>query len=211
MLMDLSKDIMMDLGITVIGDIIAILRHAKQVYRQVRSLTRTRLYVHVFVSSADWLILWLWVSVGHVQDGNRSHHLRTDQRQSRAQKNCQHSWVFTLPPFCWRKSLVRKALVFKDLACCSVATHRLFKMSAHLFGLREADFSLILWSVLSAATRMIANALSHDSPPSTPARRPDNRLSITVSNTQGKTSGKTGKRIGNFHFTPHRPRFPFPL
>jgi len=36
MLMDLSKDIMMDLGITVIGDIIAILKHAKQVYRQVR-------------------------------------------------------------------------------------------------------------------------------------------------------------------------------
>lgn len=34
--MDLSKDIMMDLGITVIGDIIAILKHAKQVYRQVR-------------------------------------------------------------------------------------------------------------------------------------------------------------------------------
>lgn len=37
MLMDLSKDIMMDLGITVIGDIIAILKHAKQVYRQVRN------------------------------------------------------------------------------------------------------------------------------------------------------------------------------
>ena len=37
MLMDLSKDIMMDLGITVIGDIIAILKHAKQVYRQVRA------------------------------------------------------------------------------------------------------------------------------------------------------------------------------
>lgn len=36
MLMDLSKEIMMDLGITVIGDIIAILKHAKQVYRQVR-------------------------------------------------------------------------------------------------------------------------------------------------------------------------------
>lgn len=36
MLMDLSKDIMMDLGITVIGDIIAILKHAKLVHRQVR-------------------------------------------------------------------------------------------------------------------------------------------------------------------------------
>ncbi|XP_069043918.1 uncharacterized protein C19orf47 homolog [Lepisosteus oculatus] len=34
MLMDLSKEIMMDLGITVIGDIIAILKHAKLVYRQ---------------------------------------------------------------------------------------------------------------------------------------------------------------------------------
>ncbi|XP_056297386.1 uncharacterized protein C19orf47 homolog isoform X2 [Pseudoliparis swirei] len=34
MLMDLSKDIMMDLGITVIGDIISILKHAKLVYRQ---------------------------------------------------------------------------------------------------------------------------------------------------------------------------------
>lgn len=37
MLMDLSKDIMMDLGITVVGDIIAILKHAKLVHRQVRS------------------------------------------------------------------------------------------------------------------------------------------------------------------------------
>ncbi|XP_051953093.1 uncharacterized protein C19orf47 homolog isoform X2 [Xyrauchen texanus] len=34
MLMDLSKEIMMDLGITVIGDIISILKHAKHVYRQ---------------------------------------------------------------------------------------------------------------------------------------------------------------------------------
>ena len=35
--MDLSKEIMMDLGITVIGDIIAILKHAKLVYRQVHT------------------------------------------------------------------------------------------------------------------------------------------------------------------------------
>lgn len=57
MLMDLSKDIMMDLGITVIGDIIAILRHAKQVYRQVGSVI---LYVHIFISNSEWLIL-----IGH--------------------------------------------------------------------------------------------------------------------------------------------------
>ncbi|XP_035765683.1 uncharacterized protein C19orf47 homolog [Neolamprologus brichardi] len=37
---------------------------------------------------------------------------------------------------------------------------------------------------------MIANALSHDSPPATPARRPDNRLSVTVSNTQANKSNK---------------------
>lgn len=60
MLMDLSKDIMMDLGITVIGDIIAILRHAKQVYRQVGSLILISLYVHIFISNSEWLIL-----IGH--------------------------------------------------------------------------------------------------------------------------------------------------
>uniref|UniRef100_A0A673J5G2 DUF5577 domain-containing protein n=1 Tax=Sinocyclocheilus rhinocerous TaxID=307959 RepID=A0A673J5G2_9TELE len=41
MLMDLSKEIMMDLGITVIGDIIAILKHAKHVYRQDMCKTTT--------------------------------------------------------------------------------------------------------------------------------------------------------------------------
>lgn len=55
--MDLSKDIMMDLGITVIGDIIAILRHAKQVYRQVGSVILISLYLHVFISNTEWLIL----------------------------------------------------------------------------------------------------------------------------------------------------------
>ncbi|KPP61501.1 Si:ch211-160d20.3 protein-like [Scleropages formosus] len=37
------------------------------------------------------------------------------------------------------------------------------------------------------ATRMIANSLSRESPPSTPVRRPDNRLSVTVSNKQAST------------------------
>lgn len=42
---------------------------------------------------------------------------------------------------------------------------------------------------------MIANALSRDSPPSTPSRRPDNRLSVTVSNKQANKSGKTGRLL----------------
>lgn len=85
--MDLSKDIMMDLGITVIGDIIAILRHAKQVYRQVGSVILISRYVHVFISNAEWLILIVhdlctlfFFFAGHVQNGNGSHLLRTDQR-----------------------------------------------------------------------------------------------------------------------------------
>ena len=43
MLMDLNKEIMNELGITVIGDIIAILKHAKVVYIQVGPLGRCSL------------------------------------------------------------------------------------------------------------------------------------------------------------------------
>ncbi|XP_055752409.1 uncharacterized protein C19orf47 homolog isoform X1 [Salvelinus fontinalis] len=102
MLMDLTKEIMMDLGITVIGDIIAILKHAKQVYRQ-------------------------------------------------------------------------------DM--CKMATQAITSgQSSVQTELRRA--------ANTPATRMIANALSHDSPPTTPAHHPDNRaISVTVSNKQAK-SGK---------------------
>lgn len=102
MLMDLSKDIMMDLGITVIGDIIAILKHAKQVYRQ-------------------------------------------------------------------------------DM--CKMATEAISSGQTSV----KAELRR---TANTPATRMIANALSHDSPPATPARRPDNRLSVTVSNTQANKSSK---------------------
>ncbi|XP_060779366.1 uncharacterized protein C19orf47 homolog isoform X2 [Neoarius graeffei] len=98
MLMDLSKDIMMDLGITVIGDIIAILKHAKHVYRQ-------------------------------------------------------------------------------DM--CKMATEAISSGQTSVQAeLRRA--------ANTPATRMIANALSRDSPPSTPVRRPDNRLSVTISNKSSK-------------------------
>ncbi|GLD53303.1 uncharacterized protein AKAME5_000606800 [Lates japonicus] len=102
MLMDLSKDIMMDLGITVIGDIIAILKHAKQVYRQ-------------------------------------------------------------------------------DM--CKMATEAISSGQTSV----QAELRR---TAKTPATRMIANALSHDSPPATPARRPDNRLSVTVSNMQSNKSSK---------------------
>uniref|UniRef100_A0A3Q3BG98 Chromosome 19 open reading frame 47 n=1 Tax=Kryptolebias marmoratus TaxID=37003 RepID=A0A3Q3BG98_KRYMA len=102
MLMDLSKDIMMDLGITVIGDIIAILKHAKQVYRQ-------------------------------------------------------------------------------DM--CKIATEAISSGQTSV----QAELRR---TANTAATRMIANALSHDSPPATPARRPDNRLSVTVSNSQANKNNK---------------------
>ncbi|XP_048024959.1 uncharacterized protein C19orf47 homolog isoform X2 [Megalobrama amblycephala] len=99
MLMDLSKEIMMDLGITVIGDIIAILKHAKHVYRQDMCKMTTEA-----ISSGQTSV----------------------QAELRRTAN-------------------------------------------------------------TPATRMIANALSRDSPPSTPARRPDNRISVTVSNASAKT------------------------
>ncbi|XP_028818187.1 uncharacterized protein C19orf47 homolog [Denticeps clupeoides] len=98
MLMDLSKEIMMDLGITVIGDIIAILKHARHVYRQDMCKMATEA-----------------ITSGHT----------TVQAELRRTAN-------------------------------------------------------------TPATRMIANALSGDSPPSTPSRRPDNRLSVTVSNKSAK-------------------------
>ncbi|XP_077578078.1 uncharacterized protein C19orf47 homolog isoform X2 [Stigmatopora nigra] len=101
MLMDLSKDIMMDLGITVIGDIIAILKHAKLVHRQ-------------------------------------------------------------------------------DM--CKMATEALSS--------GQTTVKAELRRTANTPTRMIANALSQDSPPATPVRRPDNRLSVTVSNMQ---AGKVNK------------------
>uniref|UniRef100_A0AAV2J3U9 DUF5577 domain-containing protein n=1 Tax=Knipowitschia caucasica TaxID=637954 RepID=A0AAV2J3U9_KNICA len=102
MLMDLSKDIMMDLGITVIGDIIAILKHAKQVYRQ-------------------------------------------------------------------------------DM--CKMATDAISSGQTSV----QAELRR---TANTPATRMIANALSHDSPPATPVRRGDHRLSVTVSNVPGNKKNK---------------------
>ncbi|XP_021443062.2 uncharacterized protein C19orf47 homolog isoform X11 [Oncorhynchus mykiss] len=115
MLMDLSKEIMMDLGITVIGDIIAILKHAKQVYRQ------------------------------------------------------------QLLQYCLSPTSPSR---LQDM--CKMATQAITSgQSSIQTELRR--------TANTPATRMIANALSRDSPPNTPAHHPDNRaISVTVSNKQAK-------------------------
>ncbi|XP_074793848.1 uncharacterized protein C19orf47 homolog isoform X3 [Natator depressus] len=105
MLLDLNKEIMNELGITVVGDIIAILKHAKVVYRQ---------------------------------------------------------------------------------EMCKAATE---SVSSH----QPSAQSERRRSTSSAATRMIANSLSRDSPPATPVRRPDtstSKISVTVSNKMAVKNAK---------------------
>uniref|UniRef100_A0A8D0HMI4 Chromosome 19 open reading frame 47 n=1 Tax=Sphenodon punctatus TaxID=8508 RepID=A0A8D0HMI4_SPHPU len=110
MLMDLTKEIMNELGITIVGDIIAILKHAKVVYRQEMCKAATE-----SVSSNPMSM------------------------QSELRRNAN-----------------------------------------------------------TAATRMIANSLSRDSPPSTPVRRPDtstSKISVTVSNKMAvKNAGQCASR-----------------
>ncbi|XP_042523859.1 uncharacterized protein C19orf47 homolog isoform X1 [Dipodomys spectabilis] len=105
MLLDLNKEIMNELGVTVVGDIIAILKHAKVVHRQ-------------------------------------------------------------------------------DV--CKAATESVPCNPSSLSGeLRRA--------ASSAASRMIANSLNRDSPPSTPPRRPDtstSKISVTVSNKMAAKGAK---------------------
>nr|XP_028696026.1 uncharacterized protein C19orf47 homolog isoform X6 [Macaca mulatta] len=107
MLLDLNKEIMNELGVTVVGDIIAILKHAKVVHRQ-------------------------------------------------------------------------------DM--CKAATESVPCSPSPLAGeIRRGT---------SAASRMITNSLNHDSPPSTPPRRPDtstSKISVTVSN---KMAAKSAKATG---------------
>ncbi|XP_042295685.1 uncharacterized protein C19orf47 homolog isoform X2 [Sceloporus undulatus] len=110
MLMDLNKEIMNELGITIVGDIIAILKHAKVVYRQ---------------------------------------------------------------------------------EMCKAATESVASNQTNLQ-------SELRRNANSAATRMIANSLSRDSPPSTPVRRPDSnasKISVTVSNKMAAKNAKAAAAL----------------
>ncbi|XP_062818838.1 uncharacterized protein C19orf47 homolog isoform X1 [Anolis carolinensis] len=112
MLMDLNKEIMNELGITIVGDIIAILKHAKVIYRQ---------------------------------------------------------------------------------EMCKAATESVTSNQATLQ-------SELRRNANSAATRMIANSLSRDSPPSTPVRRPDSnasKISVTVSNKMAAKNAKATATLSN--------------
>ncbi|KAM5133870.1 uncharacterized protein C19orf47 homolog isoform 3-T3 [Callospermophilus lateralis] len=110
MLLDLNKEIMNELGVTVVGDIIAILKHAKVVHRQ-------------------------------------------------------------------------------DM--CKAATESVPCSPSPLPGELRRGAS-------SAASRMIANSLNRDSPPSTPARRSDtstSKISVTVSNKMAAKSAKAAAAL----------------
>ncbi|XP_033883183.1 uncharacterized protein C19orf47 homolog isoform X1 [Acipenser ruthenus] len=131
MLMDLSKEFMMDLGITVIGDIIAILKHAKVVYRQMKS--------------ADWN--------------------SPPSPPTRPSMESRTGGTF------------RKRDPADDM--CKMATEAISSGQTTI----QAELRR---NANTPATRMIANSLSQDSPPPTPVRKPDNRLSVTVSNKQAK-------------------------
>lgn len=62
-----------------------------------------------------------------------------------------------------------------------------FKLtSTQLSSIVVQYYFLFYFFPFPAATRMIASALSRDSPPSTPSHRPDNRLSVTISNKSSK-------------------------
>lgn len=65
MLLDLNKEIMNELGVTVVGDIIAILKHAKVVHRQVGALCH--------------LCSWVWEGQG---SGIADRRLRSKGRQT---------------------------------------------------------------------------------------------------------------------------------
>ncbi|XP_076786588.1 uncharacterized protein C19orf47 homolog isoform X2 [Arvicanthis niloticus] len=122
MLLDLNKEIMNELGVTVVGDIIAILKHAKVVHRQDMCKAATE---SVPCSSSP---LQGELRRGSSSDPSLGHPAQPDSLPSS-----------------------------------------------------------------TAASRMIANSLNHDSPPHTPARRSDNstsKISVTVSNKMAAKSAK---------------------
>lgn len=198
MLMDLSKDIMMDLGITVVGDIIAILKHAKLVHRQVSSDFQS--VMHFIGDSMYKILLWHFIAqyvrvrfpllAGHMRLSlpNLSAFFRTCvkwlRKPSPQDRPVLKLSLEELP------TLVSVDISFPFLILYSFLSS--LKEKKKISSSKPVQLHVFLFSC-SAATRMIANALSNDSPPATPARRPDNRLSVTVSNVQLNKSTKAGR------------------
>ncbi|KAJ6663852.1 hypothetical protein lerEdw1_009932 [Lerista edwardsae] len=155
MLMDLNKEIMNELGITVVGDIIAILKHAKVVYRQEICKTATE-------------------SVASSQSTLQSE-LR---RNANSRESGQHKQVAAE---LWAEPMGPA----RGAPTCHLSKPRTLVCN-------QLPHSLLL-TVPTAATRMIANSLSRDSPPSTPVRRPDtsaSKISVTVSNKMAAKNAK---------------------
>ncbi|XP_074789410.1 uncharacterized protein C19orf47-like isoform X2 [Athene noctua] len=144
MLMDLNKEIMNELGITVVGDIIAILKHAKVVYRQEMCKAATEL---------------LCPSSPNVQA-----ELRRNANSGRAQR------MAALRALPGEGPLLNSADEMD--ACPAHPSPRGPRARPHCA------------APLAAASRMIANSLSRDSPPAAPLpQRPHaSTISVTVSN-----------------------------
>ncbi|XP_068935434.1 uncharacterized protein C19orf47 homolog isoform X2 [Petaurus breviceps papuanus] len=139
MLLDLNKEIMNELGVTVVGDIIAILKHAKVVYRQ-----------DVCKAAAESL-------------ASSPSHLQAELR----------------------RSATSALQSFEGVKSGSPSSGLPLPCSPGFDGPSPACESRFPSVTSPAASRMIANSLSRDSPPSTPARRPDasaSKISVTVSN-----------------------------
>ncbi|KAK2088469.1 hypothetical protein P7K49_034376 [Saguinus oedipus] len=176
MLLDLNKEIMNELGVTVVGDIIAILKHAKVVHRQDPDGNLAD-NLDIPVSIVTSLPGSLRVAFSHSPDA------------SVAVATYQIVYVpLSTRPVCDSAVVTQVPVLFlQDM--CKAATESVPSSPSPLAG-------EIRRGTTSAASRMITNSLNCDSPPNTPPRRPDtstSKISVTVSN---KMAAKSAKATG---------------
>ncbi|XP_064149727.1 uncharacterized protein C19orf47 homolog isoform X2 [Loxodonta africana] len=178
MLLDLNKEIMNELGVTVVGDIIAILKHAKVVHRQAGSSVRVNQMV-------TWPTTWPFQSRLLTYRPQTSGFPLLSVLKRAFHTGCRTGWLW---PLAAPARLGRRAC---EMDMCKAATESVPCSPSPLpVEIRRGPSS--------AASRMIANSLNRDSPPGTPPRRPDtstSKISITVSNKMATKSAKAAAAL----------------